>query len=279
MKDHLTDRALKKLAKDAQEAKKPIDMMDDDVKAFGARAQSTGTVSFILYRRFPGSPSPVRRTLGYWGGPVTKDEAERREKRRQETGEGIQAGSVMSLPEARELARDWISAIKKGRDPSRMAEQEAQANIERERVRRVNTVESVLQSYFRVKGELRTIHKMEVTLRRELASWLDRSIQDISVDDVEDRINAIKPRGKSSSPLRLRLDQGFLLLGGQAAQIWACRIALRADRRLHPGRAHQQSHPCAGRRRASFLLEGKLGVRLPLRPLLPLRGAYRASAR
>ena len=209
MKDHLTDRALKKLAKDAQEAKKPIDMMDDDVKAFGARAQSTGTVSFILYRRFPGSPSPVRRTLGYWGGPVTKDEAERREKRRQETGEGIQAGSVMSLPEARELARDWISAIKKGRDPSRMAEQEAQANIERERVRRVNTVESVLQSYFRVKGELRSIRKMEVTLRRELASWLDRSIQDISVDDIEDRINAIKPRGKSQARFVYALIKAF----------------------------------------------------------------------
>ena len=183
--------------------------MDDDVKAFGARAQSTGTVSFILYRRFPGSPSPVRRTLGYRGGPVTKDEAERREKRRQETGEGIQAGSVMSLPEARELARDWISAIKKGRDPSRMAEQEAQANIERERVRRVNTVESVLQSYFRVKGELRSIRKMEVTLRRELASWLDRSIQDISVDDVEELVNAIRLRGKSQARFVYALVKGF----------------------------------------------------------------------
>ena len=115
----------------------------------------------------------------------------------------------MSLPEARELARDWISAIKKGRDPSRMAEQEAQANIERERVRRVNTVESVLQSYFRVKGELRSIHKMEVTLRRELASWLDRSIQDISVDDVEDLINAIKPRGKSQARFVYALIKAF----------------------------------------------------------------------
>ena len=199
MKNHLTDRELKKLAKDAKEAKEPIDMMGDhDAKAFGARAQSTGTVSFILYRRFPAPrPSGARLAIGAARSRRMRASAA---KRRQETGEGIQAGSVMSLPEARELARDWILRNQeRPRSFPHGGAGSASQHVERERVRRVNTVESVLQSYFRVKGELRTIHKMEVTLRRELASWPLLLDLYISVDDVEDRINAIKPRGKSSA--------------------------------------------------------------------------------
>ena len=36
----------------------------------------------------------------------------------------------MSLSDARDLAVEWLAKIRKGIDPSREAEQEAQANIE-----------------------------------------------------------------------------------------------------------------------------------------------------
>jgi integrase len=151
------------------------------VRAFGVRVQPTGAKSFILFRRFPGlnpyqpPQHPVRRTIAHYPD--------------------------MSLSDARELARDWIAMIKKGIDPSVAAEKEAAANIEAARKAKANTVEAVLKSYLLAKHELRSIHKMETDMRREMAPWLDRSIQDISPQDVKDLINAIKKDGKPGKAL------------------------------------------------------------------------------
>ena len=60
-KERLTDRKIKSLKPQA----KPYDTMDTDVRAFGVRTLPTGEKSFILYRRYPGSNMPVRRTLGH----------------------------------------------------------------------------------------------------------------------------------------------------------------------------------------------------------------------
>ena len=91
MKLKLTDRELKRLpAKD-----KPYDIADthrDAPPAFGVRVMPNGEMTFHLYRRFPGSPSPVRRALGRFG--------------------------EISLDDARTKARDWIAQIKLGIDPS-----------------------------------------------------------------------------------------------------------------------------------------------------------------
>ena len=62
MKAELKDRALKALKPE----KKPYDVMDAQ-RAFGVRVMPSGEKTFILYRRFPGSPSPVRRSLGQYG--------------------------------------------------------------------------------------------------------------------------------------------------------------------------------------------------------------------
>ena len=50
------------------------------------------------------------------------------------------------LGEAREKAGEWIKEIKKGRDPVREAEKEAQTAIEAERTRKANTFEAALQA-------------------------------------------------------------------------------------------------------------------------------------
>lgn len=98
---------------------------------------------FILYRRFPGSPSPVRRALGHY--------------------------PEMSLAKAREEAIKWVSQIKQGIDPSREEKRREQAAIEAERTRKANTFEAVLQAYLAHKSDLRSIRAREVEMRRELA--------------------------------------------------------------------------------------------------------------
>jgi hypothetical protein len=178
----LTDRGLKAL----KPRDRPYDVMDDDVRAFGVRVLTTGKKSFVLYRRFPGSPSPVRRALGRYG--------------------------EMSLADARELARDWIAAIKKGIDPSREEKGREQAAIEAERVRKANTVAAALQAYFTHKSDLRTIRAREVEMRRELASWLDqdRALTSISERDVKELIVKIKNRGaKGQARVTLALVKSF----------------------------------------------------------------------
>ena len=179
-KERLTDRKIKSLKPQA----KPYDTMDTDVRAFGVRALPTGEKSFILYRRYPGSNTPVRRTLGHYG--------------------------EISLADARELARDWIALIKEGIDPARAAEQARKANIEAERARNKNTVKAALTSYLLDKSELRSVRKMEVEMQRELASWMDRPILDIRAQDVKDLINAIKLRGrKGQARATYALVKGF----------------------------------------------------------------------
>jgi len=179
-KERLTDRKIKSLKPQA----KPYDTMDTDVRAFGVRTLPTGEKSFILYRRYPGSNTPVRRTLGHY--------------------------SEISLADARELARDWIAQIKKGIDPARAAEQARKANIEAERARNKNTVKAALTSYLLAKSELRSVRKMEVEMQRELASWMDRPILDIRAQDVKDLINAIKLRGrKGQARATYALVKGF----------------------------------------------------------------------
>jgi integrase len=167
-KIQLTERGLKSLQSQAPYLE-PFDVMDTDVRAFGVRVLKTGEITFMLRRRFPGSKKPTRRALGRYG-----------EK---------------SLAEAREKARDWIALIRKGIDPARAAEKEAQANIEAERKRKAHTVGAVLQSYFLAKCELRSLHAMKITMERELKPWLDRPLLDISTQDIRDLVNKIKADG------------------------------------------------------------------------------------
>ena len=65
----------------------------------------------------------------------------------------------------------------------------------------MNTVESVLESYLLDKIGLRSIRKMQTDMRRILAPWMGRSVQDIRAQDVKDLIDAIKARGMKGQAL------------------------------------------------------------------------------
>jgi integrase len=164
MKTRLVDKKLRSLMKPECDC----ELMDTEATAFGVRVRS-GKVNFILYRRFPGSTKPTRRTLGRYPD--------------------------MSLSEARNLAHDWNTKIRKGIDPSAEAEQARKANIEADAVRRANSVAAALDAYLDAKSHLRTARAMAIELRRELKSWLDRPIQDIDKRAVQTLIRGIQARG------------------------------------------------------------------------------------
>src|SRR5258706_1489042 len=126
MKAELKDRALKALKPE----KKPYDVMDAQ-RAFGVRVMPSGEKTFILYRRFPGSPSPVRRSLGQYG--------------------------ELSLQEGRELAREWLAMIKKGIDPTREAKRLQQAAIEAQRIKEASTFANAFEAYLKHKAKLKSV--------------------------------------------------------------------------------------------------------------------------
>src|SRR6185437_611350 len=84
------------------------EVLDTVVSGFGVRVSESGTRTFILKTRYPGSDNPTRRALG--------------------------AYPVLDLAEAREKATKWLKLIKRGVDPSeqeerqRLAEQRRRAN-------------------------------------------------------------------------------------------------------------------------------------------------------
>ncbi len=183
MKEHLTDKGLRGLRpnKGLKNAPKiaPYDVMDDTVRNYGVRVLPTGEVVHILYTRFPGSKAPTRRKIGRFGNPAQP---------------GFQPET--SLSEARDLAGEWLNQIRKGIDPSREAKRIAQEAIEAERMRNGNLFCNVLETYFQSKAHLRSLHAMEITMRRELKSWLDRPLQDVANKiEIEGLVTAIRKRG------------------------------------------------------------------------------------
>ena len=96
MKMKLTDRVLR--SNEIKLRDRPYDISDthrDSPPSFGVRVMPNGEMTFHLYRRFPGSPSPVRRALGRFG--------------------------EINLEDAREKGREWIRQIKEGVDPGRVS--------------------------------------------------------------------------------------------------------------------------------------------------------------
>jgi integrase len=146
--------------------------MDALVPGFGVRILGKPNApvrSFILFKRFAGSKNPTRRSLGAYG--------------------------ELTFEQAPEKAREWIAMIGKGIDPSAEKKRVQQANIEAEKKKQANTFEAAFDAYFKRKAKLRTIGAVKTNLKRELAHWMDRPLQDISTNDVEDTIQAIVDRG------------------------------------------------------------------------------------
>ena len=85
---NLTDRKL--AAFRARPGERP-ELMDTASPGLGVRVSETGTRTFFLRARFPGSANPVRRSLGTY--------------------------PAMPLAEARAKAAEWRVMLKRGIDP------------------------------------------------------------------------------------------------------------------------------------------------------------------
>jgi integrase len=127
-KKPLTDRAIA-AAKPAAPGKRKL-VWDAVVPGFGLRVTDTGSKSFVLVVRYPGTRYPTPRSLGTVG--------------------------AISLAEARDTARDWLSQIRKGVDPkaSKLA-------------RQAETFEAIAAGYLaRVAKDHRSRDQTEATLTR-----------------------------------------------------------------------------------------------------------------
>jgi integrase len=92
-KKPLTDRALRAL-KPAPTGKRKI-VWDAVIPGFGVRVTDQRIKTFVLVRRYPGSPNPAPRSLGVYG--------------------------AITLEAARAKARQWIELIGSGIDPTQHA--------------------------------------------------------------------------------------------------------------------------------------------------------------
>jgi integrase len=127
------------------------------------RVTDRGAKSFVVYRRWPGSHAPARRTIG-------------------------DVKSV-TLAEARDKAREWITLAERGIDP---AEQQRQGKIAEQR-RRQSTFKAVVEAWL-MSDEVtktRTANSLAREMRGEFVTiWGDRALTDVTASDVAAAIRA-----------------------------------------------------------------------------------------
>ena len=140
----------------------------DYVRGLGVRVMPSGVKSFILFRRFPGSKHPVRRSLGKY--------------------------SDMSLAEARDKAREWNALVERGDDPTIENRRQRTAAIEAEKKRQTSTFEGAFEEYLRRKAKLKSARHIEREIRREFKTWMGLPLADITPSMVKERIRGIIER-------------------------------------------------------------------------------------
>ena len=129
-----------------------------------------GTKSFILEKRYPGSSTNARRTLGHY--------------------------PAMTLEQAHAKARLWRDLIERGIDPSHEQKRLAEAAVASEKAKQAATVAAAFEIYCKRKlAKLRTGKTIEKEMRRELAAWFPLPIADITPAMVKAVILAIVDRG------------------------------------------------------------------------------------
>jgi integrase len=139
------------------------DYWDALVPGLGLRVTDRGAKSFIVYRRWPGSSRPTRRTLG--------------------------SIKQLTLAEARDKAREWIALAERGVDP---AEQQRKAKIEEQR-RRQAKFKSVVEAWL-ASNEIKKT-RTGSSVAREMREvfvpiWGDWLISDVTASDVAAFIRA-----------------------------------------------------------------------------------------
>jgi integrase len=160
MKKKLVDRTVKA----AKPKDEPYEIMDGD--GFGLRILPKGTKSFILFKRYPGSKNPARRTLGHY--------------------------PMISLADAREKARTWLDLLDQGIDPADQERRLTEAAAAAEKA----TIAAALEVYCKRRlSKLRSGRAAEGTLRRALAQLMPRPVADITARDIKAVINDIGDHG------------------------------------------------------------------------------------
>jgi integrase len=165
-KRDFTDRFLKSI-KPTAPGKRTI-FFDAQVPGFGIRVTECSTDeckgSFVLVTRYPGSPNPAPRRIGDY--------------------------PVMSLSEAREVAREWRRDIAKGIDPKEKA---AEAAREQQRLR-ANTFGAAFASF--AEDHLKTLRTgaaVEASVKNHVFPALEsRPMRGIKRSEILSLINRLK---------------------------------------------------------------------------------------
>lgn len=155
--------------------------MDAQVPGFGVRVTDAGTRTYILRTRYPGKSSPSRREIGKC--------------------------DVLSLADARDIARTWRSLVANDIDPAVKEQIERAENLQR----RETTFGHVAERFIAEKlpGE-RKGGDVEREIRRELLpEWKTRPIDEITDLDVLKVIKAKKRKGNVAARNLLALIKRF----------------------------------------------------------------------
>jgi integrase len=172
MRKLLTEKGV--LALKAAPVGKRYIVADALVPGLGVRVTDKGHRSFVLGARYPGSTHFVRREIGAVG--------------------------AISLADARETARAWITMIRGGRDPKAFEQKKRAEAAERA----ANTFGTVAEDF--ILRHLKDKRKGAVTereIRKELIPiWGERPVTEISRRDVVMLIESIKDRGTTGAHAR-----------------------------------------------------------------------------
>jgi integrase len=154
-KRNLSERFIKAL-KPAPNGKR-VEHWDAVVPGLGIRTTDRGVKTFVLIARYPGSANPTRRALGEYG--------------------------AMSLEEARDKARKWLSLLHKGKNPATIEEIERRASVREQ----ANTFGAAAEEFIRYihRQKLRTAPEMERGLRQTfIARWDRLPMAEITSGDI-----------------------------------------------------------------------------------------------
>lgn len=161
----LTDKKLQAL-KPARPGGR-YDLLDALMPGLLVRVTDQGGKTFMLRARYPGARTHARRALGKVG--------------------------VLTVEAARDKARNWHALLARGLDPAAQAREDRLAVLRSQQ----HTFRAVCEAYFaHIKSEgykKAKVHEREI--RKEFVSvWAERSIHDITQDDLAAVINSIKAR-------------------------------------------------------------------------------------
>jgi integrase len=183
-KHNLTDRTLQALKPAADGTR--YEYRDAVVPGLLVRVTDSGTKTFMLQHRFPGSKQPTRRAIGIYG--------------------------ACTLESARRTARDWLEMIRNGIDPAVQKERE---RLEAQR-RAEHSFAAVAEEYLKrhvigpnpAKPRQRAGWRVELAFRNLfIPMWGKRQITDIARLDVLKLIESLRDHGINGTLANYGLQQ------------------------------------------------------------------------